>query len=239
MVSSPNNEDKVTAADRAYWSMREMAMMYKLRPGDTLNEQELARQLNVSRTPLREALNRLASEGFFTFESRRGFRVRTFNEKEVFDLYEVRCQLEISAVQLSVQRASDEAISELENFCRTEGSKRFNDEAAFQLDFDEKFHESLAALSGNHEIVRMLKNINARIRFARWVGMDGRLHETDSEHLNIILAVKNRDADRCRELLGEHISRRADQIHEVIKEGFARIYIETVPSSPEIGDMNK
>lgn len=215
-----------STADRAYREIRALAMMYKLRPGDTLNEIELAKRLNVSRTPLREALNRLSSEGFFTFEARRGFRCRPFEAKEIFDLYELRSELEMFAANLAVERASDEAVAALEEFCRTEGAKRFEADVMTQLDVDESFHERMVALSGNAEIVRTLSNINARIRFARWVDMEGRLHQTDSEHLEIAAAIRDRDAARCQQLVAGHISRRADQIREVIKEGFARIYLE-------------
>lgn len=217
---------KESVADRAYREIRELAMMYKLRPGTPLNEVELANRLNVSRTPLREALNRLSSEGFFTFEARRGFRSRTFEVKELVDLYELRSELEVFATKLAIERASDDSIAEIEAFCRNEGSKRFTADIMEQLDVDELFHERLAALSGNGEVVRMLKNINGRIRFARWVDMDGRLQQTDSEHLQIIEAIRQRDEEGCRQLVAGHISRRVDQIREVIKEGFARIFIE-------------
>ena len=219
---------KESVADRAYREIRELAMMYKLRPGASLNEVELAHRLNVSRTPLREALNRLASEGFFTFEARRGFRSRSFEVRELVDLYELRSELEVFATKLAIQRASDERIGELEAFCRNEGAKRFGADMMAQLDVDELFHERLAALSDNGEAVRMLKNINGRIRFARWVDMDGRLRQTDSEHLQIIESVRQRDEGRCQQLVAGHISRRVDQIREVIKEGFARIFIEEI-----------
>ncbi|MEQ8708799.1 MAG: GntR family transcriptional regulator [Rhodospirillales bacterium] len=225
-IRKPTSKESV--ADRAYREIRELAMMYKLRPGESLNEVELAQRLNVSRTPLREALNRLASEGFFTFEARRGFRSRSFEVRELVDLYELRSELEVFATKLAIERASDERISELESFCRNEGAKRFGADMMAQLDVDELFHERLAALSDNGEVVRMLKNINGRIRFARWVDMDGRLRQTDSEHLQIIESVRQRDEERCQHLVAGHISRRVDQIREVIKEGFARIFIEEI-----------
>lgn len=216
---------KESASDRAYKEIRALAMMYKLRPGETLNEVELAKGINVSRTPLREALNRLASEGFFTFEPRRGFRCRPFEAKELFDLYELRSELEEFAIKLAVERASESDIDELERFCRNEGAKRFDADVVTQLDVDEQFHERLAGLSRNSEIVRTLNNINARIRFARWIDMEDRLRQTDGEHLAITCALRSRDVVRCQQLVATHISRRADQIREVIKEGFVRIYL--------------
>lgn len=218
-------QKSTSAADRTYREIRDLAMMYKLRPGETLNEGRLAERLQVSRTPLREALNRLASEGFFTFDMHRGFRCRPFEAKEVFDLYELRCELEVFAVTLAVERATDDDISVLEKYCLTEGAKSHSLDMMTQLDIDETFHHRLSVMSGNQEIVRTLDNITARIRFARWVDMEGRLQQTECEHLNIVTAVRARDAQKCQRLVSDHISRRTDQIREVIKEGFARIYL--------------
>src|SRR5690606_8809543 len=83
------------SADRVYEQIKSMAITYRFRPGERINEVDLARQLNVSRTPLREALNRLATEGFLTTAPNRGFFGRPLDTKAVFDLYEFRRCLEV------------------------------------------------------------------------------------------------------------------------------------------------
>lgn len=214
-----------TAATRAYRELRDRAVMFRIPPGMPIKEVGLAKELNVSRTPLREALNRLASEGFIEATPSKGFTGRSLDPKEIFDLYELRVELEVLAARLACERATDEDLRRLSSFCRTEGQKRFHDRVSVQLKVDEEFHESIARLSGNAQLERVLRNTNARIRFVRWIDMEGRLHTTDDEHQRIVDALESRDADQCAELLRGHIQRRMDQIRDVIKEGFARIYM--------------
>ena len=109
---------KTTAnlSERAYEQLKAMAVTYQLRPGERLAELDLAKRLKVSRTPIREALNRLVTEGFLTFTPNRGFQCRPLDAKEIFDLYEVRRSLESTAARLAVERASDDELADLERF---------------------------------------------------------------------------------------------------------------------------
>lgn len=237
-MNAPKRKSRThSSAARTYEQLRHMAITYKFRPGERLNEVWLSKQLKVSRTPLREALNRLTMEGFLRSGHNRGFYCRPLDAKEIFDLYELRCEIEVTSVRLACERATDEQIRELENFVQTSGKKRADMDVMDQLLIDEEFHERLARISGNSEILRILENVNARIHFARWIDMEGRLPYTDSEHVQIVRKLKKRDTDGCTALMRSHISRRLDQIVEVIKEGFARIYIDSalVSSSEKEG----
>src|SRR3546814_5999594 len=91
-----------------------MARVYRVRPGQRRNEGGLARELEISRTPLREAMHRLVSEGLLALISGRGFFARPLEVKEVFDLYEARLGLEIAIVQLACERATDEWLAAME-----------------------------------------------------------------------------------------------------------------------------
>src|SRR5262245_39051463 len=93
-----------------------MAVTYGFRPGERLNEVDLARQLHVSRTPLREALNRLVTEGFLTTRLNRGFFGRTLDPNEVFNLYEFRGAVEQAVVLVACERASKQELLALEEF---------------------------------------------------------------------------------------------------------------------------
>ena len=74
-------------------------------------------------------------------------------------------------------------------------------------------------------MIRTLKNINARIKYFRWVDMDAKRHGTQSEHWAIMQALKATDADLAAELMNAHISRRLDQITAAVKESYSRIYL--------------
>jgi len=218
--------ETVNLAESAYEQLKAMAITYQFRPGERLAELDLARRLSVSRTPIREALNRLVTEGFLTFTPNRGFQCRPLDAKEVFDLYEVRRSLEVSAAELAVERATEEEIDELAAFIRH--SKGMTDKTSVVelVRLDEEFHERIARMSRNGELLKYLQNINARIRFCRWIDMEStRRQATQSEHAEAVEAIAARDAKRCATVMGTHIGRRLDQIVDVIREGYARIYM--------------
>lgn len=210
---------------RIYDQLHRMMIRFEIPPGVRINEVELAAQLQVSRTPLREALNRLASEGLLSLEPNRGFRCRPLDTKETIDLYEAREVVELGAIRYAVRRAEDEEIGDLERFW-TDVAARTDRPATELLRGDEEFHERLAALSGNGELVRALRSINARIHFVRWMDLEReeRRARTYSEHFDLVAALKRRDEAECVRILSAHIERRREQIVEVIKAGVVRLY---------------
>src|SRR3546814_18030712 len=105
---APEATSHVHLSQRAYVALRAMAMSYRFQPGQRLNEGELARELEISRTPLREAMHRLVSEGLLALVSGRGFFARPLGVKEVFDLYAARPGLEIEIVPTHCARATDD-----------------------------------------------------------------------------------------------------------------------------------
>lgn len=220
-------------SERAYEQLKAMAVTYQLRPGERLAELDLAKRLKVSRTPIREALNRLVTEGFLTFTPNRGFQCRPLDAKEIFDLYEVRRSLEATAARLAVERASDDELDDLARFLERSRGVPEKTTVMELVRLDEEFHERIAVLSRNAELLRILQNINARIRFCRWIDMEnGRRSATQSEHAGVLSALKARDERKCADAMNSHISRRLDQIVDVIREGYARIYMGEYVAPP-------
>jgi DNA-binding GntR family transcriptional regulator len=209
-------------AEQIYDRLKAMAITFAIRPDTRVNEVELSKALNVSRTPLREALNRLMVEGFLTRAPNRGFIGRSLDAKQIYDLYELRRALETSIVRMACERASDEDLVRLEEFVKSSIRRREKTDTAGLLALDEQFHERIAELTRNPEMVHSLKAINARIHFVRWLDM--KRHYTQQDHLRIVRALRARDVATAVSLVEEHISRRLDQIVEVIRMGFAEIY---------------
>lgn len=222
-----------SVVERVYERLKAMAVSYALRPGERLNEGELARQLGVSRTPLREALNRLNTEGFLRFLPGKGFFCRELDAQEVFDLYELRKSIEVASVRLAVTRAKQEDISSLLAFLDATGPEAGQRSTVELVEFDETFHERLMAMSGNAEMLRVLRNVNARIRFVRWIDMDrSNRTATQIEHRQVLEAMRSDDQEACAAILEKHIDRRLDQITSAIKEGYAQIYMTPSPHRP-------
>jgi DNA-binding GntR family transcriptional regulator len=219
--------------ERVYERVKTMTVAYELKPGERVNEVEIARRLGASRTPLREALNRLSAEGLLRFVPGKGYFCRDLDVDEVFQLYELRKTIEVAAVRLAVERAPDEDIDALLAFLAQTGPDPGTRSTGELVDLDEAFHERLLAMSGNRQMLRVLTNVNARIRFVRWGDMDrGDRRKTQVEHRDVLRALKRRDITTCVALLEKHIDRRQDEITAALKEGYAQIYMPRAASAP-------
>lgn len=215
------------SSDRIYDQLKAMAGTYRLPPGQRVNEVELARQLETSRTPLREALSRLASEGFLVATMNKGYHVPALDPGRVLSLYEFRATVETGCLQLVCERASDGALKELRAFALCSRDEPDEDARAVRLlQLDELFHERLATLSGNEEFKHAIRRINERIRFVRWIDMQNRRAGTQEEHLAIVDHLLVRDGAAAAALMRGHIHRRLDQITEVVRAGYAEIYTD-------------
>ncbi|MDO9712656.1 GntR family transcriptional regulator [Paracraurococcus lichenis] len=216
--------DSPASASRVYERIKFMAMAYQFRPGERINELALAEQLGVSRTPLREALNRLVSESFVTVVPGRGFFGRLLDAKEIHNLYEVRASLEEAIIRLACERASDEELEALETFARSRPTQD-NGKSLEALRHDEEFHLRIARMTHNAEFVRLLEGINSRIHFVRWIDM--RRHEKldMAAHIRFAQLLRKRDIAACLTDSSLVIRRRYNEIVDVIRTGIAEIYM--------------
>ncbi|MDQ8032963.1 MAG: GntR family transcriptional regulator [Bordetella sp.] len=218
-----------SVVDKVYEQIRDMAIGYVFKPGERLNEVALAKQLGVSRTPLREALNRLSIEGLLRFLPGKGFFCRDLDVQEIFSLYELRRAIEVAAVRLTIARAQDADIQALIGFLDATGPDAGERDIAELVALDEAFHERVMAMSNNVEMLRVLKNVNARIRFVRWIDMKrADRPASQDEHRRLAQALLARDEAECVAILEKHIGRRMDQIVSAIREGYAQIYMSGV-----------
>jgi DNA-binding GntR family transcriptional regulator len=211
--------------NHVYDRIKAMATTFRLRPGEKVNELELARYLGVSRTPVREALNRIAAEGFLVAAPNRGYTVRALDAKQLMALYEYRSTVELGVVQLVCKRATDEQLSELATFVEGSRDEVETDAQALRLlSRDEAFHEHLAGLAGNAEFLRSVRSINERLRFPRWIDLKVRRCQTPNDHPDIVAALQARDAAAVHALMSQHIEKHLDQVVELTRAGYAEIY---------------
>lgn len=218
--------------DRLYDALRRMASDFAFKPDARINESALATELNASRTPIREALNRLVAEGFLTFQSGRGFFCRSLSPELVMDLYEARVAVEVEAVRLACARGSESAIAELVrelNEIEPDYTPDADPEAL--LSIDERFHLQICGLSGNAELYRMLANLNDRIRYLRLIDLR-RLREAAtngetmiSAHRRIAAAVAKRDAAEATKQMRAHIERRREGATQAVRDAYAQLYV--------------
>lgn len=227
---------KQSNVDRVYIELQELAANFEFKPDERINETALSSQLGTSRTPLREALNRLVAEGFLTFQSGRGFFCRSLSPNLVLDLYEARVAVETEAVRLACARASDQEIHAL--IAQSEAGL-MTDEALDARDLlarDEAFHIGIAHLSKNTELVRMLGNLNKRIRYIRLIYLKTRSTpkpEVPLAHRNVLNALLARDSETSAATMRKHIERRREDAAEAVRIAYSQLYV------PDTDNLNE
>ena len=226
-INSRYNVANECLVDSTHRKLREMVIALRLLPGERLNESLLARELGVSRTPLRDAQNRLMMEGFLTLSVRRGFIRKPLDVKEILDLYDFRQHLEVAAVRLAVERATDKQLLELERFSHKDAEHNVNLAVDELVLLDEEFHERLITLTGNSEMRNSLRNINQRIRCLRWINTNGDSAEFQTPHREIVRMLRERNGQEAMRLMGEHVEHRLDQIVDKVEECYRRLNLTT------------
>ncbi|MEV4601062.1 GntR family transcriptional regulator [Amycolatopsis sp. NPDC049253] len=227
MATPPPLERRTdTYAGRSLDVLRGMVRDGQLQPGQRLNEVELARALGISRGPLREAIQRLASEGLLNVVPHRGAYVRTFDADELRDLYELRTALETHAVRLAARRADNEDLRDLDDLLRaTEEVLESDVDTAYPGELD--FHHRVVALSGNQSILRAFADANNQIQLARSRSgrQPRRARDAFKEHREVLRALAAGDADVAARLMDEHLQ------HSL--ENALSLFENTVPDSPK------
>ena len=215
-----------SSVDKIYDQVRAMATDFEFKPDERINEGELANRLGTSRTPLREALNRLVAEGFLTFQNGRGFFCRSLDPAQILALYEARQAIECEALRLAVQRASDEEIAEVLDFLNATESAYTSSSSTHELvELDEAFHLRIVRMAKNAEFERLLANVNAKIRYVRWIDMNERRGVTPAAHVRIAKALEARNEEMAVAELRDHIGKRSEEATEAVRIAYSQLYV--------------
>ena len=193
--------------DEAAERLRELIRAGELEPRARVNEFELAERFGVSRTPLREAIKILATEGLLELLPNRGARVASVSPEEVDEIMEVVAGLEATAADLACRAITDEEIASIEvkHLAMVEAWKRGDDPAYFIL--NREIHEAIMQASRNATLQGIYANLSGRIQRARYSA-----HKTPAqwkkavgEHEQMIRLLKRRDGERLALVLRDHI----------------------------------
>ena len=217
-------EDTSTFADRAYAALKNVILSLDIyeQPGEVrLDERQLANDLGISRTPVREAMAQLEREGFVRSVPRRGIYVVRKTKQEVIELITAWAALESMAARLITQKATDQEIAEL----RKMFTKFENGELHARLDeYSEvniEFHQAIIRMSRNRVLIDLAENLFTHMRMIRrkTIGEDDRADRSIRDHMNIIHALEARDTERAEDLvrnhalgLADHVARHADHL---------------------------
>lgn len=218
------------SSERVYREIKESIVSGELAPGSRLVELSLADQFGVSRTPVREALKRLLTEGLVMVDPSHGMIVRGINQQEVEQIYMIREVLDGLAARLATDRVSAENLARLNSLMEIMSTavEQHNEEALVQANI--RFHETMYQASQNDRLTELGRGLNDFIR--RFSRTAFRSYERDKEvleeHQAIIQALKRRDPEAAERLAREHMRKaRSFLAHSSVMEEFAS---EDVPA---------
>ncbi|MGR9087523.1 MAG: GntR family transcriptional regulator [Gammaproteobacteria bacterium] len=200
---------KSAIAQTIYATLRGMILNFEIQPNSRLTETELASYFNVSRTPIREALQRLETEGLITIRPKQGCFVRGIDFDEFSDLYQVRGCLEVLSLETACTHMADGNLNKLSLIWETCPSVSAPGDAERIADLDEDFHLKLAEGGGNRVLVKMLADINHRIRIVRRLDFTDRqrIQKTYEEHYSILQCLLRRDFLSAKTEMLRHIKK--------------------------------
>lgn len=178
-----------------------------LRPGERLMEIQLAEELGVSRTPVREAIRKLELEGFVVMVPRRGTYVADLSIKDVNEVFEVRSALEVLAAGLAAERITEEELEEMERLLVQIGEQIENGDLESLVETDSQFHDILYRASRNDKLVGIINNLREQLtRFrATSMGYPGRMKDMLDEHSRLVEAIAQRNGKLAEKLAAEHL----------------------------------
>lgn len=207
MANNWSEENLISIRERAYLHLKDLILEGELKTGDRLVERELAEKLNISRTPIREALFRLESLGFVKTVPRKGVIVADITEKEILEVFTILSSLEVLAAKLAVQKLDDDtkkrfqaSIEKVENYLRDPNS---SDYSSLHSELNNLLYRS----AKNTKLFDMLSGLSDYIRAFAKTGYrnEGRPEQSMKEHIEIMKAIINQEIEMAEYLTKIHI----------------------------------
>lgn len=212
---------RTSLADAAYETLLGAIIKGRLRSGTELTTVALARELSVSRTPVQEALRRLAADGFVEWARGREPRVARFGPQDLREIYDMRRILEGAAAFEAAASITDAALVELRR--RANGLAASTGEAGWgerALDYDVHFHDVIARAAGNRRLHADITRYRNLVRaFCRATGSDENLRRAFQEHVRILEALEARDPGAARQAMEAHVAVRMEAVLRELPDG--------------------
>ena len=187
--------------------LRQRIFAHELTPGTWIDEQKLAEQYGISRTPLREALKVLASEGLVELKPRRGCYVTEISRQDLDDIFPLMAMLEGRCAAEAIKRARPADINSLKHIHeRLESAARDGRIDAF-FEANQEFHKRIQELSGNRWLLSVIQDLRKVLKLSRLhsLSLEGRLQQSLDEHRLIMSALAGGDAARAEKLMHDHL----------------------------------
>lgn len=205
--------------DVVFETLRDAIIQGRLKPGERLMEIQLAEEMGVSRTPVREAMRKLELEGFIVMVPRKGAYVAGISVKDIVDVFEVRAALESLAAGLAAERITEQELEELERALVQIAEATGGDlDAVVQT--DSSFHEIIYRASRNQRLLQIITHLQEQIQRFRTTSLaqPGRMKTAIEEHRKIVEAISERNVELAQVLAREHIENAEQSLLNALRE---------------------
>lgn len=209
--------------DVVFENLRDAIITQVLKPGERLMEIQLADEMGVSRTPVREAIRKLELEGLVVMVPRKGAYVAGVSMKDIHEVYEVRSALEMLAVTLAAERITDEELNALEQQVLRESEEEAKKDGS-DLDniiyIDSSFHDIIYQAARNQRLVQFVNILQEQLQRFRAASLarPGRSKTALDEHKQIVEALSERNGALASKLAQEHIENAENAMIASMKE---------------------
>jgi DNA-binding GntR family transcriptional regulator len=211
-----------TLSDKAYAAIKAAIITCEFKPGQQIAQPHLAERFGISETPVREALHRLAQEGFVESVPRYGYVVAPISYSMVVDIYEVRLIVESATARMAAVRGQAD---ELEQIVASQEFDYSADDRESYLRFvarNSALHCQVAEASGNAHLADIIAKLHAESTrvFHLGIKLEEGVEEMRQEHMAIATAIRDREAERAENLMHSHIARTQDRVLEALSQHF-------------------
>jgi DNA-binding GntR family transcriptional regulator len=192
------------------------------RPGDFITDSQVANELKISRTPAREAFQRLENEGFLIPEARRGWRIYSLTIKDIEDIFDLKCEIEGLVARKAALDRNEEYHLMLQNYLVQMREACVNDDITRWMEMDSLIHHLLYMMAQNERAEKIIKHLNDQWHRMRrgFINLRGRLDLATDEHEKIILAVTNGDAEGAELAMQNHLNS--------VRQGLVRVLVTMI-----------
>ncbi|MCR4962126.1 MAG: GntR family transcriptional regulator [Lachnospiraceae bacterium] len=203
--------------DVVFHALRKAILTGKLKPGERLMEIHLAKQLGVSRTPVREAIHKLELEGLATMIPRRGAQVAQISEKGLKDVLELRRALDVFCAQIACERMTPEEEKELRETCKAFEEATGTKDTTVIAKADVAFHDVIINSTRNERLITTINNLAEQIYRYRfeYIKDDSQHSRLIEEHRRLVDAILNKDPEKAGKAAGIHID---NQEHSILSQ---------------------
>lgn len=205
-----------TIRDAVFESIRKGILNGYFKPGERIIESQLAEKMNVSRTPIREALRRLEVENLVENLPRKGMIVSTLKDSQVIEIFNIRGALEGLAVDIAIEKLDNELIDNLEKCIDKMSEAIKKDDIEMQIRYNTKFHEHILCKTDSPMLINMLHNLKEQIQRYRYqsLSLQGRPEISLNEHKNILEFIKDKNKEKAEKYIKDHIKKAGEALIE-------------------------